>query len=36
MMAATLAEGDTIMENCAREPEVTDMAALLTKMGAKL
>ena len=36
MMAATLAEGETIMENCAREPEVTDLAALLTKMGAKI
>jgi UDP-N-acetylglucosamine 1-carboxyvinyltransferase len=36
MMAATLAEGETIMENCAREPEVIDLAALLTKMGAKI
>jgi UDP-N-acetylglucosamine 1-carboxyvinyltransferase len=36
MMAATLAQGETIMENCAREPEVTDLAALLTKMGAKI
>jgi UDP-N-acetylglucosamine 1-carboxyvinyltransferase len=36
MMAATLAQGETIMENCAREPEVTDLAALLTKMGARI
>src|SRR5436190_11365098 len=34
MMAATLAEGETIMENCALEPEVADLAALLNKMGA--
>jgi UDP-N-acetylglucosamine 1-carboxyvinyltransferase len=36
LMAATLAQGETIMENCAREPEVVDLAALLTKMGAKI
>jgi UDP-N-acetylglucosamine 1-carboxyvinyltransferase len=36
MMAATLAEGETLMENCAREPEVADLAALLNKMGAKI
>ena len=36
LMAATLAEGETIFENCAREPEVTDLAALLTAMGAKI
>ena len=36
MMAATLAEGETVMENCAREPEVADLAALLTKMGARI
>ena len=36
LMAATLAEGETILENCAREPEVTDVAALLTAMGAKI
>src|SRR2546427_12493752 len=36
LMAATLAEGETIMENCAREPEVADLAALLSKMGAKI
>src|SRR2546423_9401945 len=34
MMAATLAEGEAIMENCALEPEVADLAALLNKMGA--
>jgi UDP-N-acetylglucosamine 1-carboxyvinyltransferase len=36
LMAATLAEGETIFENCAREPEVTDLAALLTAMGAQI
>jgi UDP-N-acetylglucosamine 1-carboxyvinyltransferase len=36
LMAATLAEGETLMENCAREPEVVDLAALLTAMGAKI
>jgi len=36
LMAATLAEGDTILQNCAREPEVADLAALLNKMGAKI
>jgi len=36
LMAATLAEGETIFENCAREPEVTDLAALLIAMGAKI
>jgi UDP-N-acetylglucosamine 1-carboxyvinyltransferase len=36
MMAATLAEGETLMENCAREPEVVDVATLLNKMGAKI
>jgi UDP-N-acetylglucosamine 1-carboxyvinyltransferase len=36
LMAAALAEGETLMENCAREPEVEDLAALLTKMGAKI
>ncbi len=35
-MAAVLAEGETLMENCAREPEVADLAALLTAMGAKI
>ena len=36
LMAAVLAEGETTMENCAREPEVTDLAALLIAMGAKI
>jgi len=36
MMAAALAEGETLMQNCAREPEVADLAALLNKMGAKI
>jgi UDP-N-acetylglucosamine 1-carboxyvinyltransferase len=36
LMAATLAEGATILENCAREPEVADLAALLNKMGARI
>ncbi|MBI1845501.1 MAG: UDP-N-acetylglucosamine 1-carboxyvinyltransferase [Candidatus Rokubacteria bacterium] len=36
MMAAALAEGTTIIENAAREPEVVDLAALLTAMGARI
>jgi UDP-N-acetylglucosamine 1-carboxyvinyltransferase len=36
MMAATLADGETILENAAREPEVTDLAKLLNAMGAKI
>ncbi len=36
LMAAVLAEGETEMLNCAREPEVADLAALLTAMGAKI
>ncbi len=36
LMAAVLAEGETLMENCAQEPEVTDLAAMLTGMGAKI
>ncbi|WP_263409161.1 UDP-N-acetylglucosamine 1-carboxyvinyltransferase [Terriglobus tenax] len=36
LMAATLADGETILENCALEPEVTDLAALLNAMGAKI
>ena len=36
MMAATLADGETVLENAAREPEVEDLAALLNKMGAKI
>src|SRR6202008_3158669 len=36
MMAAALAEGTTVLENAAREPEVADLARLLTAMGAKI
>jgi UDP-N-acetylglucosamine 1-carboxyvinyltransferase len=36
LMAAVLADGETLMENCAREPEVCDLAALLTAMGAQI
>src|SRR5438105_8933900 len=36
LMAATLADGDTVFENCAREPEVSDLAALLIAMGARI
>jgi UDP-N-acetylglucosamine 1-carboxyvinyltransferase len=36
MMAAALAEGTTVIENAAREPEVSDLGALLTAMGARL
>lgn len=36
MMAATLADGLTVIENAAREPEVTDLANCLNKMGAKV
>jgi UDP-N-acetylglucosamine 1-carboxyvinyltransferase len=36
LMAAVLADGETLMENCAREPEVTDLASLLTAMGARI
>jgi UDP-N-acetylglucosamine 1-carboxyvinyltransferase len=36
LMAATLADGETILENAAREPEVTDLAHLLVSMGAKI
>jgi UDP-N-acetylglucosamine 1-carboxyvinyltransferase len=36
LMAATLADGETIMQNCAREPEVADLADLLNKMGAHI
>jgi len=36
MMAATLAEGETIIENAAREPEVVDLADCLNKMGARI
>ena len=34
MMAATLAEGMTVIENCAKEPEIVDLANFLNKMGA--
>ena len=36
LMAAALAEGETVLENAAREPEVTDLARLLVRMGAKI
>lgn len=36
MMAATLAEGTTILENVAKEPEIVDLANLLNKMGANV
>jgi UDP-N-acetylglucosamine 1-carboxyvinyltransferase len=36
MMAATLAEGETVIENAAREPEVVDLAQALTAMGARI
>lgn len=36
MMAATLAKGITVIENAAREPEITDTAVFLNKMGAKI
>jgi UDP-N-acetylglucosamine 1-carboxyvinyltransferase len=36
LMAATLAEGETTLQNCAREPEVADLADLLNKMGARI
>ena len=36
MMAAALAEGSTVIENAAREPEVVDLAALLNAMGARV
>src|SRR5271156_3939151 len=36
LMAATLADGETVMQNCAREPEVADLAALLNAMGARI
>lgn len=36
LMAACLAEGDTILENAAKEPEVTDLAECLVKMGAQI
>lgn len=36
MMAATLAEGRTILENAAREPEIVDLALFLNSMGARV
>ncbi|MSQ55614.1 MAG: UDP-N-acetylglucosamine 1-carboxyvinyltransferase [Betaproteobacteria bacterium] len=36
MMAATLADGETVLENAAREPEVADLAQCLSAMGAKI
>jgi UDP-N-acetylglucosamine 1-carboxyvinyltransferase len=36
LMAATLAEGETVLENAAQEPEVTDLAVLLNAMGARI
>ena len=36
LMAAVLARGETVIQNAAREPEVVDLAALLTKMGASI
>ncbi|MDF2464509.1 MAG: UDP-N-acetylglucosamine 1-carboxyvinyltransferase [Ramlibacter sp.] len=36
LMAAALAEGDTVLENAAQEPEITDLAEMLIKMGARI
>ncbi|KQR45061.1 UDP-N-acetylglucosamine 1-carboxyvinyltransferase [Acidovorax sp. Leaf160] len=36
LMAATLAEGDTVLENAAQEPEITDLAEMLIAMGAQI
>jgi len=36
MMAATLAKGKTVLHNCAREPEITDLCELLNRMGARV
>jgi UDP-N-acetylglucosamine 1-carboxyvinyltransferase len=36
LMAASLAEGETILENAAQEPEITDLAEMLIKMGARI
>jgi len=36
LMAAVLAEGETILQNAAREPEVVDLAVMLTQMGARI
>ncbi len=36
LMAASLARGETVIENAAREPEIVDLAACLTRMGARI
>jgi UDP-N-acetylglucosamine 1-carboxyvinyltransferase len=36
MLAAVLAKGETVLENCAREPEIVDLADCLNAMGAKV
>ena len=36
LMAAALAEGETVLENAAREPEITDLVIMLRKMGAQI
>jgi UDP-N-acetylglucosamine 1-carboxyvinyltransferase len=36
LMAASLAEGETVLENAAREPEIADLAEMLIKMGARI
>ena len=36
LMAATLAEGETVLQNAAQEPEITDLAEMLIKMGARI
>ena len=36
LMAATLAQGETVLENAAQEPEIPDLAELLIKMGARI
>jgi UDP-N-acetylglucosamine 1-carboxyvinyltransferase len=36
MMAAALAKGETVLENAAREPEIVDLADILSKMGARI
>ena len=35
-MAAVLAEGNTVIENAAKEPEIVDLASYLNRMGAKI
>ena len=36
MMAATLADGETVLENAAQEPEIADLAEMLIAMGARI